>query len=105
MVSYSVAQRTREVGIRLALGARRAVAIRPVIGDTAVAVLVGASAGLAGGVYASRFVRALVYEVTAGSASSLLLPVGLLLAVVLLAALVPARRAALVDPMVALRTE
>jgi predicted permease len=102
-LSYAVVQRTREIGIRVALGARAVGAVRSVLADTAGATLIGAACGLAGGLYASRFVETLLFEVAALEVSSLALPLGTLLLAALAAAAVPAWRAARVDPVIALR--
>jgi predicted permease len=104
-LSYAVVQRTREIGIRVALGARAAGAVRSVLTDSVRSTLVGAACGLAGGLYASRFVETLLFEVAALEVSSLALPLGTLLLAALVAAAVPAWRAARVDPVIALRNE
>ena len=67
--------------------------------------LIGTACGLAGGLYASRFVETMLFEVTARDVSSLALPLGTLLLTALVAAAVPAWRAARVDPVIALRNE
>ena len=103
--SYSVLQRTREIGIRVALGAQQAGVVRTVLFDAAVAAAVGAVFGLAGGVYASRFVTSLLFEVSPLEFWSLALPIGTLLAAALVASVAPALRAARVDPVTALRYE
>jgi predicted permease len=103
--SYAVVRRTREIGIRMTLGARPPAVVRSVLGGMALAAMAGIVAGLVGGVYLARFVRALLYEVEPFSASSITVPVLLLLAVVLIASWAPARRAIRVDPAVALRAE
>jgi predicted permease len=105
VLSYSVVQRTREIGIRVALGARQLGVIRTVLAETGGAALVGAACGLAGGLYLSRFVEALLFEVTPLDFWSLALPLGTLLLAALLAAALPALRAARVDPVIALRYE
>lgn len=105
VLSYSVVQRTREVGIRLALGARQFGIIRAIVADAGIATLTGMAAGLAGGLYLSGFVTALLFEVTPLDVWSLALPVGTLLLAAALAAVVPAWRATRVDPVVALRHE
>jgi predicted permease len=104
-LSYAVVQRTREIGIRVALGARAVGAVRSVLADTARTTLIGAACGVAGGLYASRFVETMLFEVAALDVSSLALPVGTLLLTALVAAAVPAWRAARVDPVIALRNE
>jgi putative ABC transport system permease protein len=105
VLSYSVVQRTREIGIRVALGARQLRVVRTVITDTGSAALVGAACGLAGGLYLSRSVEALLFEVTPLDFWSLALPLATWLAAGLLAATLPALRAARIDPVVALRYE
>jgi ABC-type antimicrobial peptide transport system permease subunit len=105
VLSYSVVERTREIGIRVALGARQLRVVRTVLADAGGSALVGAGCGLAGGLYLSRYVEALLFEVTPLDFWSLALPVGTLLLAALLAAALPALRAARVDPVIALRHE
>jgi predicted permease len=105
VLSYAVVQRTREIGIRAALGARALGAVRAVLVDAAGATLIGAACGLAGGLYASRFVEGLLFEVAARDLWSLALPLGTLLLAAFVAAVVPAWRATRVDPVIALRNE
>ena len=104
-LSYAVVQRTREIGIRVALGARAAGAVRSVLADTAITTLIGAAGGVAGGLYASRYVESMLFEVTTRDVWSLALPLGTLLLTAFAAAVVPAWRAARVDPLIALRNE
>jgi hypothetical protein len=104
-LSSAVVQRTREIGIRVALGARPVAAVRSVLADASGTTLIGAACGLAGGLYASRFVETMLFEVGARDLSSLALPFGTLLLAALVAAAVPAWRAARVDPVIALRNE
>jgi ABC-type antimicrobial peptide transport system permease subunit len=104
-VAYAVAQRTREIGIRTALGATRAGVIRLVLWDSLKPVALGLGAGLAGALLLRRTLDGLVYGVTTSDPLTFLL-VPLLIALVALgASLVPAVRAARVDPMSALRVE
>jgi putative ABC transport system permease protein len=105
ILSYTVVRRTREIGIRLTLGAQPSAVVRSVIGRVALAVGLGLVGGLAGGVYFARFVQALLFEIEAMSPSSLAVPVLCLMGVALLAAWLPARRATRVDPAEALRME
>jgi putative ABC transport system permease protein len=105
VLSYAVVQRTREIGIRVALGARQIRVIRTVLTDVGGAALVGAVCGLAGALYLSRFVKALLFEVTPFDFWSLALPLVMFLLAALLAAMLPALRAARVDPVIALRYE
>lgn len=105
VLSYSVVQRTKEIGIRVALGAQQLAVVRSVLTDASITMLIGAAGGLAGGLYLARFVSAFLYEVQPFDTWSLALPVGLLVCAGALAAVLPARRAARVDPVVALRYE
>jgi ABC-type antimicrobial peptide transport system permease subunit len=105
VLSYAVVQRTREIGIRVALGARVFGAVRPVLRDAAGSTLIGTGCGLAGSLYASRFVETLLFEVTPRDAWSVVLPLATLLVTALIASALPAWRAARVDPAIALRNE
>jgi ABC-type antimicrobial peptide transport system permease subunit len=105
VLSYAVVQRTREIGIRVALGARQVRVVRTVLAEVGGAALVGTVIGLAGALYLSRFVTALLFEVTPLDFWSLALPLGALLVAALLAAALPALRVARVDPVIALRYE
>jgi len=103
VLSYSVQQRTKEIGIRVALGARQAGVTRVVMADAGNPALLGGASGLALALYLSRFVKALLFEVTPLDFWSLALPLGILVITALVAAVLPAMRAARVDPMIALR--
>jgi predicted permease len=105
VLAYSVAQRTREIGIRMALGSTRAGAMRLVARQAAVMVVVGLGVGFAGAWPAGRAVRSFLYGVHAEDTLTLVLTGCVLLLVCALAAAVPAWRAAQVDPMEALRAE
>jgi ABC-type antimicrobial peptide transport system permease subunit len=105
VVSFLVAQRTREIGIRMALGARAGDVLRLVIGEGITPVVVGAAAGLACAAVVTRALRSMLYGVTPLDAVSFVSAPALLLIVALLACYLPARRAAAVDPLVALRDE
>jgi putative ABC transport system permease protein len=105
VLSYAVLRRTHEIGIRVTLGAQPAAVVRSVLGRVAFAVTAGIVAGLAGGVYVARFVRTLLFDTEPVSVSSLALPVLGLLAVAVVAAWSPARRATRIDPVEALRIE
>jgi len=105
MLSYSVAQRTHELGIRMALGARKRDVIQLVVRETLPMVAVGVLAGLAVGLGLTRFMESMLYEVRASDPATVAGVALVLCGVGLTAALLPARRAAAVSPVVALRVE
>ncbi|MBN1505962.1 MAG: ABC transporter permease [Sedimentisphaerales bacterium] len=105
MVSYSVAQRVREFGIRRALGAREATIIRLVVRQALWLVAVGLSLGLAGAAAFARLLKTFLFQVQPLDPVIFAAVPVFLAAVILLASYVPARRAARIDPMVALRCE
>jgi putative ABC transport system permease protein len=105
VVSFLVAQRTREIGIRMALGARSHDVLRLVVGEGMMPVAAGAAAGAAAAALATRALRSMLYGVTPLDAVSLVAAPAVLGAVALIACYLPARRAAAVDPLVALRDE
>jgi hypothetical protein len=105
VLSYSVARRTREIGIRIALGARSGALVTAIVRDAALMTGIGIIVGLAGGLYLSGFVKGMLHEVHPTDAVSILLPTGCLLLTALLAAVPAARRAARLDPVEALRSE
>jgi predicted permease len=103
MLAYSVSQRTHEIGIRLALGARREDVLRLVIGEGFVLALVGLVAGTMGAIGLTRFLKSLLYGVGPSDLRTHIAATLILVVVALLACYIPARRAIRVDPMVALR--
>jgi predicted permease len=105
VLSYSVVQRTREIGIRRALGARAFQVMRLVISEIAVTVALGVVAGLAGGFVLGRYVTSLLFEVKPGHAATVVFPLLGLMLVCLFAALPPTLRASRLNPVVALRQE
>ncbi len=105
VLSYSVVRQTREIGIRIALGATWRLIVQGLLGGISVYLAIGLATGLGAGLWLARFLGTLLYDVRPGDAATILLPLGLLLLVTLPAALLPARRAATVDPVVALRDE
>ena len=104
-MSYLVTRRTREIGIRMAMGARQADVLRMVLGETTVLVLFAIAAGLAGAWAVTRYIRSMLYGVNEIDPATFALTSVLLAAIVLIASLAPARRAVRVDPMTALREE
>jgi putative ABC transport system permease protein len=105
VLSYSVVRRTKEIGIRMALGARQASVVRLVIREIVAVAAAGLMAGLLLGRLLAHPVEKLLYEVKPGDFWSLALPLAALLAAAALAAFRPALRAAAVEPAVALRNE
>ncbi|HEY6306300.1 MAG TPA: ABC transporter permease [Candidatus Angelobacter sp.] len=105
LLSYEVTRRTRELGIRMALGAQRAHAIRLILSQGLLLALAGAAAGIAASLAVGRLFQSLVYKVRSADPPTLAAVSLLLLIVALAACYIPARRATRVDPLVALRYE
>ena len=105
VVAYSVAQRTGELGIRLALGAQRKDILKLIIGENLKLVAAGVAGGLLGAVVLTRLLQRLLYGVSATDPLSFIVVAVLLALVALLAGWIPARRATKVDLMIALRHE
>jgi predicted lysophospholipase L1 biosynthesis ABC-type transport system permease subunit len=103
LLAYAVAQRQREIGIRMALGARPSAIARLIGGQALVLVAIGVALGLAGALLLAPMAGALLYGVGPTDATSMAAAAALVAVVAALAALVPAARAARVDPAVALR--
>jgi predicted permease len=105
VVSQAVARRTNELGVRMALGADAGVILRMVLRDAAGLILLGLAIGVPAALLAARVIRSQLFGVGAADPLTLLVTCVLLAAVAIVAGLVPARRAARVDPLVALRAE
>jgi putative ABC transport system permease protein len=105
LVAFTVRQRTVEIGVRLALGARRADVLRQVIGQAAGLAAVGIALGLAAAAAATRLMRSMLYETSTTDLTTFVVVPAVLLIVVLMASAVPARRASRIDPAVTLRGE
>jgi len=104
-LSYAVARRTREIGVRMALGASVRNVLALVVRQGVALALLGCGVGLAGAFALTRLVASLLYGVEANDPITFAATALILLVVALLASWIPAQRAAKVDPMVALRTE
>jgi ABC-type antimicrobial peptide transport system permease subunit len=105
VISHNMARRRNEIGIRMALGAERSRVLRMALGDVAVVVGLGLAAGLGASLVVTKYVASFLYGVTATDARTLVSAAVLFAAVAAIAGYLPARRASLVDPMVALREE
>jgi len=105
VVAYSVAQRTREIGIRMALGARKKDVLKLILAKGLTLVVWGTGFGLIGSYWLSRLVSTQLYAVGPNDPLTLAAVATLLIAIALLASYIPARRATKVDPLVALRHE
>lgn len=105
VVSYSTSRRTREVGVRIALGAGSRDVLKLIIGESLLRAFAGIGLGLAGAFVLARSVSSLLYGVSAGDPATFAGSSVLLIAITLVASYVPARKAMAVDPMAALREE
>src|SRR5262249_27541119 len=105
VMSYAVAQRTREIGVRIALGAQPRDLKRMILRQGLGLSIGGGALGLAGAVGVARVVQSLLFNVSATDPLTFIVVSALIILIALLACLIPARRATKVDPMVALRCE
>lgn len=105
VVSYSVTQRQQEIGVRLALGAEPGRVLRLVLGEGALLAIAGVAVGALGSAFATRLVQSWLYGIGRGDPQTFAAVAAILVVVSLAASLVPARRAMLVDPIIAMRGE
>jgi ABC-type antimicrobial peptide transport system permease subunit len=105
LVSYSVAQRTNEIGVRMALGAQKRDVVSMILRQGLRLLLVGLAIGITGALALTRFLSSLLYGVAPTDPVTFTAVSLILIVVALLACYIPARRAAKVDPMIALRYE
>jgi putative ABC transport system permease protein len=105
VISYSIAYRTQEIGIRMALGAQRPAILMMVLRTGMLLTLIGAALGLAGAVVLTRWMSSMLFGITASDPTTYATVLLVSLGAALLACAIPARRATRVDPLVALRYE
>ncbi|HEX9000263.1 MAG TPA: FtsX-like permease family protein, partial [Blastocatellia bacterium] len=105
VMSYAVAQRTREIGVRMALGAQTADVLRLFLREGMALALIGVTLGLFGALAVTRVMTGLLFGVSASDPLTFAGVAGVLSLIALLACYLPARRAARIDPMIALRCD
>jgi putative ABC transport system permease protein len=105
MTAYAVARRTREIGVRIAFGADKSDVVRAMVRDTIWPMALGLLVGAGGAFFATRVIASLLFQTTPHDPLALAAALGTLAVSAIVAAWIPARRAALVDPVVALRTD
>jgi putative ABC transport system permease protein len=105
LMAYVVAGRTREIGIRMALGANTLTVLRLIVRQGMTLVLLGLAIGLAAALALTQWLKSMLFGVSTSDPLTYILVVALLAGVALIACYLPARRATKVDPMVALRYE
>jgi predicted permease len=105
VISYGVSQRTREIGIRMALGARRGAVSSMVLGDAARVVALGVGVGLSGAIVVARLMASLLYGVSARDPVTFAVAPVIIAVVAILAAAIPALRASRIDPLLAIQPE
>jgi predicted permease len=105
IMAFSVARRTRDIGIRMALGARGSNIVRQVLGETLILMLIGVAIGVPIALAGTRLIRTMLFGLGAADPIAITAACAILAAIAALAGYIPARRASQVDPMVALRYE
>ena len=105
VLSYAVAQRTNEIGIRMALGAERGAVIRMVLRETAILIVIGLAIGVPASLACARFVESKLFGLKAADPVTLAAALGIMIVVAVASGYLPARRASKVDPLIALRYE
>jgi len=104
-MSYNVSRRTNEIGVRMALGAQTRDVLRLVLVESMILVVVGVAIGLATSLAAGRLVASMLFGLAPTDAATIAVAMAVMLGVAAVAGYLPARRAARVDPLVALRYE
>ena len=105
VLSYAVAQRTNEIGIRMALGAERGMVVRMVLRETAVLIAIGLAAGVPASLACARLIQSKLFGLKPADPVTLAAALGIMIAVAIASGYLPARRASRVDPLIALRYE
>ena len=105
VMAYAISQRTGEIGLRMALGARRSDILRIVLSEAGLIVVAGVGAGLMGSLVLTRFLQTLLFDIKPTDPLTFGTLTILLAGVALLASFIPARKASRIDPLVALRHE
>jgi predicted permease len=105
VVSYTVAQRRQEIGVRMALGARASDVLALVLREGAALAIAGVAIGVGGAMFATKFIQSWLFEVGRGDPATFVLVGAGLVVIAMVASYIPARRAAMVDPLLAMRAD